>query len=310
MTSLFEALGIIAPSGTRYFRIVTEFGGPVLPASDFHIANSRLPADLARYGITLSNKKDLEALLQSVSAVTDFQPADVAEHPGWNGSWFAQQSGVPIGADLGPSHVAFSPSPTAVPASGTLQGWIDGVARPASRHPIAAFAIMTAFLAPVLRFIPKVGNPTFELVGGADTGKSTVQKLAASVAFSPEGLVSLTQVQRDLEAVRQAGRDHPVIIDHVAAPLLTANKPKKAEIYAAVAHNLPRAPGGRVTLISGRCALRDACAIGSVDDSIRSAERTKEAMYFSRRSLIASQLAGPLAISAHRAVMKAGKACP
>ena len=266
----YTPMGIAASSGAKYVLIPTDCGPAKLRHEEFHISNTTLSGKLAGQGITIPSKKDLEQLIQAVSEISHFGPALVAEHPGWCGKAFAQQDGTVIGPERDGVHVVFQPNAGRIRSRGTLAEWQEQVAGPVARQPIPAFAIMAAFLPAVLRFMPQVGNVTLELVGSADTGKSTIQKLAASVAYPPDGLNSCRDVQRDLHGLLDAGWDYPLFLDHAEPTLLTATKPKKAELYAAIAFDLLRASGGRLIMLSGREPLREACGVGSADETVLS----------------------------------------
>lgn len=263
-----QPLGICSSSGKQYVHIPTDAGGPVLPLADFHAANSRLPAELARHGVTMSSKKETEALIAAVGELDFFVPSKIAEYPGWTGDFYACHDGTVIGAGETRVHVVFSPSPHLTRSRGSLEGWQEEVAKAVRRHPIAAFALMASFLPAVMRFMPHVANTTFELVGRSNTGKSTVQKLAASVAGPPQSIAPLRDLQGDLDAVRAIGRDFPLVIDHAQGPVITAGKNKKPVLFATVAYGLPLAPGGRIALLSGQRALRDACEIEWSEDNM------------------------------------------
>jgi len=246
----YTPMGIAASSGAKYVLIPTDCGPAKLRHEEFHISNTTLSGKLAGQGITIPSKKDLEQLIQAVSEISHFGPALVAEHPGWCGKAFAQQDGTVIGPERDGVHVVFQPNAGRIRSRGTLAEWQEQVAGPVARQPIPAFAIMAAFLPAVLRFMPQVGNVTLELVGSADTGKSTIQKLAASVAYPPDGLNSCRDVQRDLHGLLDAGWDYPLFLDHAEPTLLTATKPKKAELYAAIAFEPPVLPADEPSAIT------------------------------------------------------------
>lgn len=268
MSVNYSPSGIMASSGNRYVLIPTESLAAAIPIAKFYVASANLPADLASRGVTVPTKKDLELLIQAVSTITHFEPGDVAEHPGWCGEHFARHDGSVIGPDPARVHVVFRPNAALAKSSGTMESWIANVVSPVMPHPIAAFGTMAAMLPAVKRFMPQLPNITIEWVGDINTGKSVMQEVAASVAHAPGLISSLRDVQRDLKTLREIGCDSPLVIDHVGSALLTATKPKKAELYALTAYDLPRGPEGRVTLLSGRHPLREACGIMAADESV------------------------------------------
>ncbi|KHS45842.1 DUF927 domain-containing protein [Novosphingobium subterraneum] len=258
MSTQIRISGHRAASGQRYIHVETDQGSATLRLEQFSLANSRLAGDLAAAGFPVFTKKQLEEVVGEVPYVTDFQDNRVAEHPGWNGKFFVQQDGSAIGSDAAP-WVMFTPKPGATRKRGTLSAWQAEVANSVKAQPLVASAIMAAFLPPVLHLMPQAVNATIEIVGPSGTGKSTALMLAASVAGPVSSIASMRDVLTDPESARRDGRDHLLIVDHVHPAVITTAKTKKADLFVSTAFDLVRAPGGRVTLLSGRWPLADAC---------------------------------------------------
>lgn len=268
MSSNYCIDGFLANSGQRYVRIGAESGSATLPYETFSIANKQIAADLNAAGLPVFAEDDLEAIVEQVRALSFFQPGGVIEHSGWNGKTFALLDGKTITGNSSAPEVLFKTEPVCVALRGTLEAWKGGTPKAVKYHPLPAFALMAMFVPPILRFMPQVGNIIIELVGPRDIGKSTALAAAAS-AVGPEAYITgLRDVQRNLAAVQRQSRDYPLVIDFVAQGLATATKPKRAELFTAVDYDLARAPGGRVTLLSGRQPLRDACNMPSHEDGI------------------------------------------
>lgn len=268
MSSYPIVTGFLANSGRRYVRIQTGLGSATLPYEAFSMANTKLAADLTAGGLPLFVKDDLETVIEEVRALTLFEPGHVIEHSGWDGKSFGQLDGTIIVGDGPAPEVLFKLTPDRIKSQGSLERWKELVFQPLADQPVPAFAIMAMFLPPLLRFMPQVGNLTLELVGPGVSGKTVVQKLAASVVGPSSFMNALRDVQRDLADVQRLSRDYPLIIDHVASALATSTKPKKAELFTAIDYDLQRASGGRLTLLSGRYPLRDACLMPTLEDGI------------------------------------------
>ncbi|OYU34659.1 DUF927 domain-containing protein [Novosphingobium sp. PASSN1] len=266
MTNLFSATGFVAASGQRYVRVEGENAVATLRREQFSLANPRLAADLAAAGLPLFTKKQHEDLISEVRFVDHFEENRIAEHPGWNGKQFVQHNGNVIGSEA-PPLLVFRPIPGIVRARGTLASWQERVVAPLVDQPLPAIAVMAAFLPPLLPIMPQAGNVAVEIVGPSNTGKSVVQLLAASVMGPAAYIQSMRNVQLDPEAARRNGRDHLTIIDHTVPAILTSTKTKKIDLFATVAFDLVRAPGGRVILLSGREPLAEACDM-TPEDSI------------------------------------------
>lgn len=258
MSTQFRISGYRAASGERYIYVESDQGSAALRLEQFSLANPRLPADLAAAGLPLFTKKQIDGLVSEVQYVTDFQDDRVAEHPGWNGKLFVQQDGATIGADA-PPLVMFTPKTGATRKRGSLGAWQREVALAVKGQPVIATAIMAAFLPPVLRLMPQVGNATIEIVGPSSTGKSTALMLAASVLGPNTGIASMRDVLAAPASSRRDGRDHLLIVDHVHPAIITTAKTKKADLFVSTVFDLVRAPGGRITLLTGRYPLADAC---------------------------------------------------
>lgn len=260
-------VGYLADSGRRYVSIEADHGAAILPYEDFGLANKTLAHDLNLAGLPLFAEEDLDAIITEVRAIKDFIPGRVRDHVGWSDKSFAFLDQTVACGD-GPSPEVLYPGNDRVARHGTINKWKKHVALPLKDHPIPAFALMAMFLPPLLRFLPQVGSPIFELVGPGFTGKTVTQVLAASAIGPRRYVCALKDIKRDPAKVQRDTRDHPLIVDHVASALAVASKPQKAETFAALAFDTLQAPGNRVVLLSGRSAFREACGMTSDEDRI------------------------------------------
>lgn len=258
MSTQFRISGYRAASGQRYIRVETDQGSATLRLEQFSLANSRLAADLSAEGLQVFTKKQLEEIIGEVQYVTDFQDNRVGEHPGWNGKLFVLHDGTAIGSDA-PALIMFSPKPESTRQRGTLAEWQTEVVMLVRNQPLIASAIMAAFLPPVLTLMPQAANATIEIVGPSGTGKSIAQMIAASVMGPVSRMASMRDVLANPDAARREGRDHLLIVDHVHPVVITTAKTKKADLFVSTAFDLVKSPGGRVTLLSGRWPLAEAC---------------------------------------------------
>lgn len=265
--SYIDVNGLESASGNRYFLLTCGDQESLIPVERLYLSNNILPKELAKFGIYVSSKKDIEDIIRSASEISAFSQADIAEYPGWNKKQFALPDGTIIGCESGHCHVAFSRNPALGQRGGNLDAWRSQVAGPLAHNPIAAFLLMAGFVPIVSRFMPSMENLTIELIGGPDAGKTLVQKLVTSLVSKPDDLTRLRDVQSDFEQVRWLGRDRPLCVDEVKPALLAATKPQKAALFARTIYELPRGPGGRLTILSGQEPLCDACGIASPDDT-------------------------------------------
>lgn len=265
--SFIDINGLESASGRRYFLFSCGDQEALLPAERVYLSNARLPEEMAKSGIYVSSKKEIEDLIQSTREISNFCQVEIAEYPGWNRKQYALPNGSVIGSESGHCHVAFPRDPALAKKRGNLDAWRSQVAGPLARHPIAAFIMMASFAPFVGRFVPSMENVTIEIIGGPETGKTVAQKLVTSIISKPDHLTPLRDVQTCFDHLRWLGRDRPLCIDDVKPALLATTKPQRASLYSRTIYELPRGPGGRVTIISGREPLGDACGIASPDDT-------------------------------------------
>jgi hypothetical protein len=258
MSTQFRISGYRAASGQRYIRVETDQGSATLRLEQFSLANSRLAADLSSEGLPVFTKKQLEEIVGEVQYVTDFQDNRVGEHSGWNGKLFVSHDGTAVGSDA-PALIMFTPKPESTRQRGTLAEWQSEVVMAVRNQPLIASAVMAAFLPPVLTLMPQAANATIEIVGPSGTGKSIAQMIAASVMGPVSRIASMRDVLANSDAARRDGRDHLLIVDHVHPVVITTTKTKKADLFVSTAFDLVKAPGGRITLLSGRWPLAEAC---------------------------------------------------
>lgn len=235
----------------------------------FGIANPKLAKDIADAGLPLFQQEDLENIVAQVAALDHFAEIPAAHHVGWNGSFFAQHDGTISGAGVENVYVLFEPKPERTSAAGTLHEWKRQVAIPVSKQPLAAFAMMTMFLPPLLSLMPGVRNPVFEFVGARNSGKSSMLKLAGSAVGSLAYGRPLRDLQLRFDQVIAEDREYPSVLNDVGRCLLTTTtKPRQAELFGLAAYDLPGASGGRVVLMASQEPLRSACSIPAGQDDI------------------------------------------
>lgn len=101
------------------------------------------------------------------------------------------------------------------PSAGSVEEWRDHVARVAAGNSRLAFAIMCAFAGPLLRVVDELGCG-FHLFGASSSGKSTAQRLAASVWGYPDKYMrSWRTTTNGLEGIAAAHNDNVLILDEI-----------------------------------------------------------------------------------------------
>lgn len=108
-------------------------------------------------------------------------PQTLATHLGWhNRDFFVLATGEVLTAPEYGEDVVYSQKATAQ-ASGSLEGWKDGIGRLAIGNPYLIFVCCAAFAGAILPFIPNAQSFGVHLFLGTSTGKSKLLQAAESV---------------------------------------------------------------------------------------------------------------------------------
>lgn len=111
--------------------------------------------------------------------------------------------------DLVSDHVAATMYP-----KGTLEGWRDTVAAPCAGNPLMVFALSLAFSGPLLAVLKHEGGG-FHMRGKSSSGKSTLQRLAASVWGSTAFKQSWRGTDNAVEAVAATCNNSLLLLDEL-----------------------------------------------------------------------------------------------
>jgi putative DNA primase/helicase len=104
----------------------------------------------------------------------------------------------------------------AVATGGTLGGWRDTVAAPASGNPLAVLALSAAFAGPLLARVQRMGAG-LHFMGDSSTGKSTLLAMASSVWGRPDDFIRTWRATGNgLESVAAAHNDGLLALDEIS----------------------------------------------------------------------------------------------
>lgn len=137
---------------------------------------------LPQRGLILVRKSDRARVTKHVEELGDFPPTLVFSRPGWSEGQYVNASGrvfKPRGATKGV--VAFTTNPTKCAKKGVHAKWREQIAVPLIGHPIPCFFIMVALASAMLELSGRTDNFGFELAGEGGKGKTTTQRIMASV---------------------------------------------------------------------------------------------------------------------------------
>ena len=245
-----EARGVLSLSGEMWVEVAERDKVGYLPYEDC-TNQSFVRQRLGRQGIVIASSGKAAHLATQLDDIDKFSPASLIGHVGWNEGYFALPDGTvfsPKGADA--PVVVFATDQSKCRAAGTTKRWRKRVARPITGQPIPMFAVMLAFMPPLLRLSSRTDNFGFDIVGPPGTGKSTIQLLAAS-AIGPIGrghdganyTLTFNATLNALEEQLATHSDLPMFIED--ASLFLADEPaaKRGAAYKAFAF---RIGGGKV----------------------------------------------------------------
>ncbi|MCW1383926.1 DUF927 domain-containing protein [Novosphingobium sp. KCTC 2891] len=211
--------GLIDPKGSKW--VLTKYNGAsaLLPYGAFVQSRSQLLSTLSQHGVVIIPKAAKDSFMEQVGELEEFSPRVIFSRPGWHQGQFATVSGkVYAPSKTTKGLIGFETNPIKCARKGTHSAWLQLVAGPLAGHHIPVFAIMACFAAPMLSVVGRADNFGFELSGAGGKGKSTTQRLMASVVGPAmeknQGYITtfnMTHVALD-EAMRSHS-DMPFIID-------------------------------------------------------------------------------------------------
>lgn len=232
-------------TGLRHFRLLTDQSQDWFPITAARSSDT-LAAAMRSRGIPVGDPADQRALLQRIRDLTDFPPVDIANVSGWRGLAYVLPTGPAIVPDGQSQPEIGFPKSNSLQRTGKPLRWKNRVASVMVGRPIGAFALMLAFLPPLLRFMPLVPNATFELVGPAGSGKATLRNAVSSI-FGGTGAngsqhywQSIETAIDKLDDTIQSCRDRLLVFDgtHVLPHLIDPKKLGKP--YVTLAFNIAR----------------------------------------------------------------------
>lgn len=262
-------------AGARLFRFSRGKQIVFIPIHEFVGSAGSGLRILAMSGMAVIRKSEIDSLTRRIASANGGPAQPVIGAVGWNGQHFALPSGRVVSPRKGtaPETTIVAKRSRGEP-SGTLDDWLTGVAEPLVGQSIPMFAICLAFMPAILRLSARAENGGFELVGKGGIGKTTVQRLMASVVGRPTAdldnsyVVTADSTLNALERVMADHADLPLIIDEASLFFAGESDAKRAESFKALAFKLsagtekerlsggtPRAPVRLAYLVSTNEAL-------------------------------------------------------
>lgn len=172
--------GVIAKSGARLYEIEESGRKGYVDAEHFAKNPSDALSGLVSVGLTFLGPKKAR-LLEYLADVEDFDPANLFDRIGHNGPHFVYPDGSVFSpSNSEPGEVIFAMPPGKCHRAGSLDGWLEGVARPLAKNPVCEFGLMIPFAGPLRAYTQKVMNFGWEFVGDPASGKSVLLQLLCS----------------------------------------------------------------------------------------------------------------------------------
>lgn len=211
--------GYIDPNGQRW--ILTEYQGAsaLLTYADFAQNRGQLWTAMADRGLILVAKAVKDSVIEQVIGLREFAQRLIFSRPGWFHGQFVTASGKVFAPNKAPKGlIGFNVHSVKCARKGTHAAWLQQVATPLAGHHIPCFAIMACFAAPLLDLIGRADNFGFELSGAGGKGKSTTQRLMASVvgpAMEKDRgyITTFNMTHAALDEAMRVHSDMPFIID-------------------------------------------------------------------------------------------------
>lgn len=211
--------GLVDPKAQKWIMTTYRGASALLPYADFALNRNQLWTRMAEQGVILVAKIAKASVIEQVEELNEWTPRLIFSRPGWFDGQFVTASGkvyAPPKATEG--LLGFFPDPTKCSRQGSHDQWLSQVAAPLTGHHIPCFAIMACFAAPLLGLVGRPDNFGFELSGAGGKGKSTTQRLMASVvgpAMEKDNgyITTFNMTSAALEQSMQEHSDMPFIID-------------------------------------------------------------------------------------------------
>ena len=174
--------GFTGPNQQLWVEVNYKGAKELIEYRRFVADRSSMWTSLADKGLVIISKAAKASLYDQVESLKEFPPRLIFARPGWCHGQFVTASGrifAPKGVQKGA--VAFTPDALKCSKKGSHAKWRAEIAQRLTDHPIPCFFLLTCFAAPMLEVVGRTDNFGFELAGQGGKGKSTTQRLMASV---------------------------------------------------------------------------------------------------------------------------------
>lgn len=227
------------------FSIPDGRGGLTKCEQSMAFTEGQIVRELRAYGDLPRAPNTAEAAVRKLLAAASGSVFIKASQPGWRGMGDASGSPsafvlpsdtIPVNSEF---HWSAGNRSSLGRARGTLDSWNKSVSVFASSSNAAAFAILAALAAPLVRLANLPESAVFNFVGPSSTGKTRLAMLAQSTIAPPDSISTWDFKNRALEEAAAQHNDCPLIMN--GAERLTVGDRRK--FMTAVVHMLPDGEG-------------------------------------------------------------------
>ena len=179
--SLVTVRGYIDTDGQEWVKITHNKKSALIEYHAFAADRGSIWTNLAQKGLVIVPRAAKAEVIEKVETIT-FRRRVILSRSGWCAGQFANASGrIFAPKNVTKGLIAFVPNGIKCSHRGKASKWRKRVVEPIKHHPIPSFFIMAAFASPMLELSGRTDNIGFELAGEGGKGKSTTQRLMASV---------------------------------------------------------------------------------------------------------------------------------
>jgi len=242
--------GLLNQQGQRFLHFSYNDRSACIPPQMYR--GRQLIDLLASEGLVVTGSRSIKSLFDNISSVSDFEPADIIEGPGFGNGRFTLGDGSIFGPGAAGPIIAFTRDAHAAAASGTLEGWRDQIAQSLTGQRVPMMAALLGFAAPLAAMTQRPMCKSIECVGN----------IASGIDILPVILASVTGVstRRMLQFRQVVNGDVPPLYNDAAVPMAGTDVFMAGENCAKrtlavknyLIHTLGNAQGGTVGLESGR----------------------------------------------------------
>lgn len=190
----------------------------------------------------LPTRVELAALLADTS---EYRHEIIVERPGWTtGDIFAHIDGNIRTREPVEAPMSILPLSAGAVRQGTLEAWVEGVAKPLAKQPIPITVFSLALVSALRPFVKLATNPGLQLIGPPATGKTTLLQLASSISGPPSthlgfsSVIAADTVEADEGRSARPPFEHFLPIDDLTSVGATTTAPARRRALHRLASGL------------------------------------------------------------------------